>query len=468
MYYGYSFYNQYDWGYYFATQSLIWEELLGIDQEVVVSTELFKKGTILDITSYKYAILNTINFYKNQFNGEVYKTILGQGIKINDFQLNYLYNITCNQEGIDVSVMHNTIEINNVTKPGRYTIDVIERPFYTHDYLVYKNDSKQNLLVQGNMTKNMHHIYLDVTGGSLIINKIDEDNNRLSNVEFGIYDSNNNLVYQGITNEEGIISIPNYFFPGLYYIKELTTLTGYEKNNSRIYFEITKDNMEVNMNVTNYKIKGRLIISKKDKDTNLPISNTTYTIYDENHNKIDDLTTNKNGLTEIELLYGKYYYKESKAAEGYNVDDTEYELIIDKSKTYSKILYNNKIKGNLIIIKKDKDTDEVIPNTKFNIYDQDNNLVDEIITNEEGIANINLEYGKYYYQESVANPLYEMNDTIYELSIEENKDYEFIIYNSKIPEELDLLVIENVPNTGINYLSYLIIIAGVLIVKEII
>ena len=463
MYYGYYFNGQSSIEYYFATQSLIWEELLSIEQNVVVSTELFKKGNIIDIEPFKNQIINNIDIYKNQFNNQHYKVILGDSISIKDFKLNYLYDINSNELSIDT--IGNTINISNINKSGTYKIDVNQLKRNGYEYIVYKNDNKQDLLVYGDITHEQKNIYIDVIGGKAIINKKNHDEDNLSNAIFKVYSINDLLIGEYTTNEDGIIVL-NDLSKGRYYFKEIEAPIGYDINHDNVYFEINEDNLENNITVYDSKIVGKLIINKRDKDNMQGIPNTKINVYDSNNNLIKELITNKYGYVQIDLEYGKYYYQEVESAEGYELDNSINEIDIIKSKTYSETIYNKNIKGNLIIQKKDSDTNEYLSDAKINIYDSNMNLINKEITNRGGNISIELEYGKYYYQEVEAPNGYELDDTIYMIDIHESKENIVDIYNSKIIEdEYDVLIIDNTSN----YFDYsFIIIIGVIIVKKII
>lgn len=71
------------------------------------------------------------------------------------------------------------------------------------------------------------------------IHKVDENDRNLSGVIIGIYDLENNLVYKGITNDEGNIEIEAEY--GSYYFQEISTIDGYELSDEKVYFDITED-----------------------------------------------------------------------------------------------------------------------------------------------------------------------------------------------------------------------------------
>lgn len=86
--------------------------------------------------------------------------------------------------------------------------------------------------------------------GSLVIEKLDKDDLKpLQGVLFGLYDNEKNLIQEYSTNEDGLIKIEN-MLPGLYYVKELSPLDGYELLEGFTEVEI-KNNTLSTIKVTN-------------------------------------------------------------------------------------------------------------------------------------------------------------------------------------------------------------------------
>ena len=96
---------------------------------------------------------------------------------------------------------------------------------------------------------------------------------------------------------------------------------------------------------------GQVQFKKVDSEDNSKVlEGAQFTIYnqDEEGNKgseIKTLTTKEDGLTEAyELPIGKYYYMETKAPEGYEIDNNEYEFeIIENSELLTIEMTNKKI-----------------------------------------------------------------------------------------------------------------------------
>ena len=189
--------------------------------------------------------------------------------------------------------------------------------------------------------------------GNLEIIKKDADNRKVvPNTKIEIYTENDELIYTGMTNEDGKI-ILNKLPIGKYYIIETVASEGYRVNNEKIYFEIKRNNQNVKVTLKNEKIKSKVIIHKVDESNN-SLNGVHINIYDENDKIIYKGVTDKDGNIEVELSYGKYYYKEISTIDGY---------IINDEKVYFNITNDNEtFEFNLVNIKKEIE----VPNTGAN------------------------------------------------------------------------------------------------------
>ena len=189
--------------------------------------------------------------------------------------------------------------------------------------------------------------------GNLEIIKKDADNGKVvPNTKIEIYTENDELIYTGMTNEDGKI-ILNKLPIGKYYIIETVASEGYRINNEKIYFEIKRNNQNVKVTLKNEKIKSKVIIHKVDESNN-SLDGVHINIYDENDKIIYKGVTDKDGNIEVELSYGKYYYKEISTIDGY---------IINDEKVYFNITNDNEtLEFNLVNIKKEIE----VPNTGAN------------------------------------------------------------------------------------------------------
>lgn len=81
------------------------------------------------------------------------------------------------------------------------------------------------------------------------IHKVDEDNNPIEGVTIGVYDLEGNLIYSGVTDENGDIEfIVEY---GSYYFQEIATLEEFELSDEKVYFDVTEDGEYIQKTLVN-------------------------------------------------------------------------------------------------------------------------------------------------------------------------------------------------------------------------
>ena len=133
------------------------------------------------------------------------------------------------------------------------------------------------------------------------------------------------------------------------------------------------------------------------------------------------------------MLPGKYYYKEVKVSDTYVIDTNEYEFDITLEQlNIEKKVVNELSKGNLKIVKLDKDTKAPIEGVTFEVLNSEKQVIDTIITNKDGIAESkSLVLGKFYYREISAPDKYIVENKLKSFKLENNGDiYEATVYNS--------------------------------------
>ena len=81
------------------------------------------------------------------------------------------------------------------------------------------------------------------------IHKVDEEGKALEGVTIGVYDLDGNLIYSGITNENGDIEFVLEY--GSYYFQEIETIDGYELSDEKVYFDVTEDGEYIQKTLVN-------------------------------------------------------------------------------------------------------------------------------------------------------------------------------------------------------------------------
>ena len=181
------------------------------------------------------------------------------------------------------------------------------------------------------------------------------------------------------------------------------------------------------------------------------LKGAVYGIY-KNDNLVYTVETNEFGVGYIDNIpFGNYVVKEITPSNGYNLDLNSYDISISKeNKNVIVNSYENVITGNIIINKFYEDLRE--DGAIFEIYNN-NILIGKYETNN-GLIDINLEYGNYYIKQIKGIDGYNFVDDFY-VSITENKKYEYNLIDTKKEdiiqindENIDNSLIVEVPNTG--------------------
>lgn len=241
------------------------------------------------------------------------------------------------------------------------------------------------------------------------------------------------------TDSNGLIYVEDLKF-GDYYFKEVETLEGYVLGEEPSNFSITEHGVTVELTKENRLIEAPVEITKVDiNDCTIQLPDTGIKIYEEDgETVVVDGRTDENGVFSFgPLPYGKYWYQEYDAPEGYVIDTEKYPFEIREDGEIVKVqMVNKKKEGELEITKVDVSDGTLLPDTTFAIYGEDG---EEVLvkgkTDENGIARFKLEYGKYYYQEIEAPKGYMIDQTKFPFEIKEDGEVvKCKMTNTKLPK----------------------------------
>lgn len=153
-------------------------------------------------------------------------------------------------------------------------------------------------------------------------------------------------------------------------------------------------------------ISNYIKIKKVDADTKLGISKkgasldgSIFYLYREGTNEKIAEVEIVDGVGLIKNIpYGRYYLKEVKAGEGYQINEKIYPVEITEEETNIELTIENKIiEKKVIIEKKYGEKDNLFPEEgiEFEVYNEENELVLSVKTDQYGRAEFTLPYGKY-------------------------------------------------------------------------
>ena len=201
------------------------------------------------------------------------------------------------------------------------------------------------------------------------------------------------------------------------------------------------DDKEAILKVQVYKSK--VTINKTDKDTgsttpqgDASLDGAVYGIY-QGEDLIQEVTINNNQAIVEGLGPGTYYIKEITPGKGYELDEEQHDFKISlKNYNIDIDLTNKVIEKKIKINKQYGEINNLSPESDivFDIFNSKNELVNTIVTNEQGEAEVILPYGKYTIKQANTTPGYKINNPIdININNNEEKTIELIDYKIEVP-----------------------------------
>ena len=233
---------------------------------------------------------------------------------------------------------------------------------------------------------------------------------------------------------EHFIKLPT----GTYIIREVKAPSGYRKMEPQeIEILDTEDLQE--FAVKNYKITHSgggggggdnpgsetdyMELYKVDGKTGERLANAEITVYRPDGSVYFTGVTGPSGTVRFEKPgEGTYTFKETKAPEGYYLNDTVYQFTVTASGAVEGDReIPNYQPGTVIISKEDVTTAEELPGAQIEITDEDGNKIFEGVSDEHGKVYFEAPApGTYYFREVVAPDGYELNETIFSFTVFED------------------------------------------------
>lgn len=425
-YYGYGYGNHTDIHWYTVTQYLIW-------QTVPHGYDIYFTDTLNGnrITKYTNEI-NELNRLVEEHNirpnlsNDTIDMVIGDTVELTDSN-NVLNKFeVVDTDNVSASISGNTLSITaNDVGDGSVTISKRDKN-YSHPAIIYYHPTSQDLMMRGAYDPIDVNLKIEIVGGKVSVKKVDADTGldiaqgdaTLDGAVYGIYDLEGNRVGEVIS--KGGEYVTSDYLPslGTFYLKEEKSSTGYELNETKYFFNITKEDLYPEVDVTEKVIERDLKIFKvyASDETGFLTGepNVTFDIYlKSSGEKVTSITTDANGYATATLPYGTYTVRQVSSTEDHEMVE-DFEIVVNE---YSedpiyKLLANAEITARLKVIKIDSETGNTIPvaGIKFKIFDVENNeyvcqVTDKeqcvFETNDEGIllTPLPLESGTYRLEE---------------------------------------------------------------------
>ena len=365
---------------------------------------------------------------------------------------------------------------------GKYVIKETKAP---NGYLLNPKEFAVTLEYEDQETE---IVYGDVTvpdelaKGKIRVKKTDaETGNGLSGAEFEIRAKEDIVTPDGTvkvkagtvvdtitTSNKGTAETKELYL-GKYEVQETKAPEGYLLNTQKYPVELIYADQETeivygDVTVPDEIAKGKIRITKTDKETNKPIPSgaeftvtaaediTTPdgTVRAEKGTVVATLTTDDKGKAETDKLYlGKYVIKETKAPEGYLLNPKEFEVTLAYKDQTTEIVYGDvtvpdqPAKGKIRITKTDAETNKPIPlGAEFTVTAAEDittpdgtvraekgTVVATLTTDDKGKAETDKLYlGKYVIKETKAPEGYLLNPKEFEVTLAYKDQTTEIVY----------------------------------------
>ena len=237
----------------------------------------------------------------------------------------------------------------------------------------------------------------------------------------------------------------------------------YKDQNTPVVFET--------VSFTNERQKVDIVVNKKDKDDEKTLAGAEFSLYAKEDIKnykndvvvkanelIETVTSDENGKANFkaDLPLTNFMIKESKSPKGYILNEEIIEVNAEYKGQDIKVINleyemkNEKMKGHIRIIKTSSEDNKYsnlpmgspLANVTFEIYDNQNNLVETITTDETGTATTKeLVIGNYTAKEISSAKYYLLNENIYNTEIVDDGTVDLEITNDNV--EIDVEIQKN-------------------------
>ena len=160
--------------------------------------------------------------------------------------------------------------------------------------------------------------------GSIEILKVDADTKQpLAGVVYRLFDADGNKIADGTTDANGKVTFDN-LKPGSYSYQEISTVDGYQLDDTKYDFSLTSENLTIKVTRENKPVRGFLTVRKVDV-TGSPLAGAELLLETstdgKNWTEVSKITTDKTGVAKWDDLKigAQYRVTEVKAPTGYTL-----------------------------------------------------------------------------------------------------------------------------------------------------
>ena len=189
---------------------------------------------------------------------------------------------------------------------------------------------------------------------------------------------------------------------------------------------------------------SKVTITKIDNETEQPLAGATFELKDSTGKVVATWTSTTSSYVIRNLPNGTYSLQETKAPDGYILNDKVVEFTISDTNRNIVIRFRNKeLERNATIIKIDSVTKNPVAGATLVVKDSAGNIIEEFVTTTEPHKLTDLEDGSYTVEEKEAPAGYEKTDEIYEFTVDkDHRDVTVTIENTAIEKLVNILKVD--------------------------
>ncbi|AZV34638.1 hypothetical protein CVT43_09985 [Enterococcus faecalis OG1RF] len=348
--------------------------------------------------------------------------------------------IVTGKTGIVTVGIDGTITIPNLSVNRTYEITETKAPT---GYVLDKTVHKVTLTTaQANKTVTVTVDNVAQKGSIKIVKQDKDSKKRLKGAEFQWKDTVTGKTGTVTVGTDGTITIPNLTVNRTYEITETKAPTGYvlDKTVHKVTLTSAQANKVVTVTVDNVAQFGSIQIIKTDRQTGKRLAGAVFEWKDTTNGYTSRIVTDKNGIAKVSGLSVNrtYELKEVIAPSGYHLDSTIKKVELTTAyanKTLSVNMYDLAKRGNLKLVKQDKDSRKRLAGAQFRWRDTVNGNTGVVTTNSNGEAILyNFSVNRVYEITEIKAPNgYVLDRTVHKVLLPANyagKTYTFVKNNN--------------------------------------
>ncbi len=342
--------------------------------------------------------------------------------------------------GIVTVGIDGTITIPNLSVNRTYEITETKAPT---GYVLDKTVHKVTLTTaQANKTVTVTVDNVAQKGSIKIVKQDKDSKKRLTGAEFQWKDTVTGKTGTVTVGTDGTITIPNLTVNRTYEITETKAPTGYvlDKTVHKVTLTSAQANKVVTVTVDNVAQFGSIQIIKTDRQTGKRLAGAVFEWKDTTNGYTSRIVTDKNGIAKVSGLSVNrtYELKEVIAPSGYHLDSTIKKVELTTAyanKTLSVNMYDLAKRGNLKLVKQDKDSRKRLAGAQFRWRDTVKGNTGVVTTNSNGEAILyNFSVNRVYEITEIKAPNgYVLDRTVHKVLLPANyagKTYTFVKNNN--------------------------------------